>query len=109
MFPLIEKLAKHPGLLDGSQRQHQEFSPGLEKLLAYSKTTQADEYRWEGSGGMKEIIDGFSESLVKHLNEEIRTFLALDNLDSVGLRKCWDEAEEVAKGKGNMSMLVSSF
>ena len=109
MFPLIESLAKQPDLLEGSKAQHGEFTTGLDRLLAYSEVTNLSEYRWEGPGGMKEIIDGFSESLMKHLNEEIKVFLTLDKLDSQGLRRCWNEAEEVAKGKGKIDMLASSY
>ena len=56
---------------------------------------------------MKEIIDEFVPSLVKHLTDEIDIFLELDWLDSDGLRKAWDVGEEAAKGKGKLSILVS--
>jgi hypothetical protein len=106
IFPGIEALAGNPGMLNGPRNQHEEFSEGMEHLLRYAQETIPDNYRWEGEGGMKAIIDGFAPSLTKHLYEEIDVFLAMGDLDSRALRKCWDEAEEVAKGSGKFHMLV---
>lgn len=106
MFPGIEAFTGQPGIMDGPKGQHEEFTPGLERLLRYAQETKPEDYRWEGPGGMKEIIDSFAPSLTKHLYEEIDVFLAFGHLDSEGLRRCWDEAEEVAKAKGKLYMLV---
>ncbi|KAL9115818.1 MAG: hypothetical protein Q9227_000186 [Pyrenula ochraceoflavens] len=106
MFPGIEAFSGQPGLLQGSKEQHEEFTPGLERLLEYAQHTDPAEYIWEGNGGMQKIIDGFTASLTNHLYEEIDVFLGMGNLDSKGLRKCWDDAEEVAKAKGKFYMLV---
>ena len=109
MFPELAGFAGKPGLMDGPKHQHEEFTPGLDKLLQYATNTKPDAYRWTGRGGMKEIIDGFGASLTKHLNEEIDTILSLGFMDSVGLRKCWDKAEVYAKAQGNIGMLVSNL
>ena len=106
MFPSIEELAGQPGMLQDSKAQHEEFTPGLEDLLRYATDTKPEDHRWEGAGGMKEIIDGFTPSLTNHLYEEIDIFLNLRWLDSADLRKCWDAAVEVAKAKGKFYMLV---
>ena len=108
MFPLIEKMAQQPGLLEGPRHQHDEFTPGMNRLLAYCEATKPEMYRWEGEGGMKEIIDGFTEPLMNHLREEIDSILALKKFDSDELLKCWREAEKVAKGTGKIGMLVRS-
>ena len=95
--------------MDEPIHQHELFHPGMERLLAYATTTKPDEYRWEGAGGMKEILDSFSTHLTNHLYAEIDVFLGLKDLDSVGLRKTWDRAEGIAKSTGNIGLLVSSM
>ena len=105
MFPGIEAFAGQPELLQGSKHQHEEFTPGLETLLEYTERTEPRDYRWDE--GMREIINGFTDSLTKHLYEEIDVFLKMGDLNSKGLRECWDDAEEVAKAKGKFYMLVS--
>ena len=75
--------------------------------MQYATEISPENYKWHGAGGMKEIIDGFAPSLTKHLYEEIPIFLDMRRLESTGLRKCWDAAEEVAKAKGKIHMLVS--
>ena len=107
IFPLVSKLAGDPDLFTSSKTQHDEFTPGLDRLLAYSQVTLPQNYQWEGKDGMKEIIEGFLEPLMRHLNEEIDILLTLKTLDSEGLTKCWREAENVAKGTGKVGMLVS--
>jgi hypothetical protein len=109
MFPGIEVFSGQPGIMEGPKSQHEVFTPGLEKLLRYAQETKPVDYRWEGEGGMKEIIDAFAPSLTEHLYEEIDVFLGMGGLDSKGLRAAWDEAEEVAKAKGKIYMLVSLF
>ena len=74
IFPSIEKFARQPGLMEGPKNQHDEFTPGLEKLLAYAKGTKPKDHRWEGDGGMKRIIDGFTEPLMKHLSPRLMSF-----------------------------------
>lgn len=88
------------------QDEHKLFHSGIERLLAYSSDTKPEEHRWEGAGGMKEIIDSFSKPLNDHLYAEIDVFLGLKNLESVGLRKRWDEGEEIAKRSGSIGMMV---
>lgn len=106
IFPEIEALAGKPGLMAGPLEQHEEFTPGLERLLKYAEETKPEDYRWEGEGGMKSIIDAFAPSLTTHLYEEIDVFLGLGDLDSKGLRACWDKGEKAAQASGNIGMLV---
>ncbi|KAK6957402.1 hypothetical protein Daesc_000186 [Daldinia eschscholtzii] len=109
IFPEIEKVAGKPGLMDNPHHQHELFHDGMEKLLAYSQATKPEEYRWEGPGGMKEIIDSFSKELTDHLYDEINVFLGLKTMDSTALKKTWDKSEEVAKQAGNIGMLYDVF
>jgi hypothetical protein len=108
MFPEIESFTGIPGIMDGPRHQHEEFHDGLNHLLQYTEEKKPEDYRWEGEGSMKAIIDTFAQSLTKHLYEEINTILGLKDYESDGLRKCWNKAEEVAKGKGKLDMLVSN-
>lgn len=109
IFPEIEKFSGKPGLMSDPKHQHELFHDGMEKLLAYSSpgATKPQEYRWDGQGGMKAIIDSFSSRLTDHLYAEVDVFLTLNDLDSVGLKKVWDEGENIAKQSGNLAMLVS--
>ncbi|KAK7744646.1 hypothetical protein SLS53_003533 [Cytospora paraplurivora] len=107
IFPEIEKFSGKPGFMDDPKHQHEAFHGGLERLLAYTQSTKPQDYHWDGPGGMKEIVDPFSEPLMHHLYAEIDVFLAMKDLDSTGLRKTWEKGEEIAKQSGNLSMLMS--
>jgi len=109
IFPEIEKFSGKTGIMEEPLHQHELFHPGMERLLAYATTTKPNEYRWEGAGGMKDIIDSFSTYLTDHLHAEIEVFLGLKDLDSVGLRKTWDKAEGIAKSTGNIGLLYDVF
>ena len=107
LFPDLEEFSGRPGLMQGPKHQHDAFTPGLERLLAYAEATGPEDYQWNGAGGMKEIIDGFAEAMTKHLYEEIDVFLSLSDLDSKGLKEIMDKTEKVAKSNGKISLLVS--
>lgn len=107
LFPEVERFSGQPGLMDDPKHQHELFHDGMEKLLEYSSSTGPEEYRWEGAGGMKQIIDSFSKDLTDHLYVEIDLILGLGDLDGPGLKKAWKEAENIAKQSGNIGMMVS--
>ncbi|KAI1073753.1 hypothetical protein F5B20DRAFT_494362 [Whalleya microplaca] len=109
IFPKIEEFSGRPGLMDDPKHQHELFHGGMERLLAYSATTKPEEYRWDEPGGMKEIVDSFSKHLTDHLYAEIDVFLGMKDLDGVGLKKTWDQAEEIAKQTGSIGMLYDVF
>ncbi|RYO87412.1 hypothetical protein DL766_005457 [Monosporascus sp. MC13-8B] len=105
IFPEMEKFSGRPGLMDDPRHQHELFHSGMERLLGYCSATKPEEYCWED--GMKDIIDSFSKELTDHLYAEIDVLLELKDLDSLGLKKTWDQAENVAKQTGNIGMLSS--
>lgn len=107
IFPELEKFAGKPGLMNDPKHQHELFHDGLERLLKYAQSTQPEKYKWEGPGGMREIIDSFSKDLMDHLYAEIDLFLSLKDLDSAGLRKTWDQGEAIAARQTNLGLLVS--
>lgn len=107
IFPEIEKFSGRPGSMDGPKHEHELFHGGLERLSIYTQETNTQDYRWDGPGGIKEIVDSFSKNLIDHLYAEVDVFLAMGNLDSVGLRKIWDQGEAIAKKAGNLGILVS--
>lgn len=106
MFPSISAMTGQSDLLSGAQHQHDDFHDGLIALGEMAKRLQSApaEYRWTN---VESVINGFAEALTTHLYDEIELFLSFERFDSDGLRKCWDQAEEVAKAKGRISFLVS--
>ncbi|RYP05227.1 hypothetical protein DL765_009899 [Monosporascus sp. GIB2] len=109
IFPEMEKFSGKPGLMAEPQRQHELFHDGMNKLLGYASTMKPESYRWEGQGGMKEIIDSFAHHLVNHLHDEIDVLLTMKDLDSAGLKKTWEQAEVLAKQTGSIGMLERSL
>ncbi|KAK5988011.1 hypothetical protein PT974_12147 [Cladobotryum mycophilum] len=109
VFPEIEKFSGKPGLMDDPKHQHELFHGGMERLLAYASATKPEEYRWEGTGGMKEIIDSFSKQLTDHLYAEIDTFLGMGDLDGAKLKETWSRVEKIAQQSGNLAMLYDIF
>ncbi|RYP77254.1 hypothetical protein DL771_001303 [Monosporascus sp. 5C6A] len=107
IFPEMEKFSGKPGLMAEPLRQHELFHDGMHRLLAYASSTKPENYRWEGLGGMKEIVDSFGHHLVNHLYDEIDVLLTMKELDSVGLKETWEQAEVLAKRTGTIGMLVS--
>lgn len=111
IFPELEKSTGKQGIMDTPKHQHELFHSGIEKLLAYTEHTSSnlETYRWDGEGGMKEIIDSFNQHLVDHLYAEIDIFLGLGGMDIDGavLEETWGKAEKIAQQNGNLAMLVS--
>lgn len=108
VFPEIEKFSGRPGFMDDPKHQHELFHDGMQKLLAYAQSTKPESYHWDGPGGMKEIVDSFSQDLMDHLYAEVELLLAMKDLDSAGLKKVIDESEAVAMKQGSpFGMLVS--
>lgn len=109
IFPELDKFSGTPGLMDGPTHEHTLFHDGLEKLLAYAEKTQPQDYRWEGIGGMKEIIDSFSQPFMDHLYSEVDVFLSMKKFDSDGLRATLDRGEAAAMKHGKFSETMASL
>ncbi|PGH36169.1 hypothetical protein GX50_01025 [[Emmonsia] crescens] len=109
IFPGIERFTGRPGFMDETKHEHELFHDGIAKLLVYASATKSEEYRWEGTDGMKGIIDSFSKHLTDHLYAEIDSFLAMEDLDSAALKKTWEKAVDIAKKTGNLAMLYDIF
>ncbi|MCJ1331890.1 hypothetical protein MMC10_008582 [Thelotrema lepadinum] len=98
MFPKIATFTKNASIMAGNLEQHEAFQEGLHKLHDYALNTKASTYN---AAAVTKIIDSFAPALIKHLREEIDTFLALDKYDSQGLLKVWQESENAAKSTKN--------
>lgn len=106
LFPALERFTQKPDIMEVNERQHEEFLPGLHRLLDYARTTAVEAY----SGmELRAIVDGFAEALMKHLNEEIGTLLELRRYDSDGLTELWKETEDVATGGKRPDGMFVSF
>lgn len=105
MFPDLERLSGKPGSMDDPKHQHELIHGGLDKLLAYAESTEPVVWRWEG--GMKDVLDSFTEPLMHHLSEEIALLMTMKDLDSGELKKIWVAAETKATKTANLGMLVS--
>lgn len=103
-FPAIERETGHKGLFDHAEEQHHAFTPGMEKALTYVSTTKPEDFRW--NNGLKEHFDSFTEPMTKHLYEEIDLFMGFDYLNSEGLRKGFQAAEDGALGKSGVLNLM---
>ena len=104
MFPKIATFTKNASIMAGNLEQHEAFQEGLHKLHDYALNTKASTYN---AAAVTKIIDSFAPALIKHLREEIDTFLALDKYDSQGLLKVWQESENAAKSTKNPHVFVS--
>ena len=104
MFPKLAAFTENPSIMAGNLAQHEAFQEGLHKLHNYAVNTEAHAYN---AATVKKIIDSFAPALIKHLHEEIGTFLALDKYDSQGVLKVWQESENAAKSVKNPHMFVS--
>jgi hypothetical protein len=107
IFPRLAAFTNNPNIMAVNMEQHEAFHTGLLHLAEYVDQTMPETYE---SAKLLAIVDGFAPALIKHLHDEIGSFLALKNVDSAGLLQVWREGEEVAKGSSskNPDMFVSS-
>ncbi|KAK3997762.1 hypothetical protein QBC44DRAFT_391905 [Cladorrhinum sp. PSN332] len=106
-FPAVEKMSGIKGVMDGNIEQHRVFGAGLDNLKLYAEAVLADKETYEG-GKVVEIIDGFGESLAKHLADEIPTLQGLrehgEKMDGL-TQALADEAEHSMKVVGIPAMV----
>lgn len=77
IFPLLEGWIGVEGYMEKNVDQHKLFGPGLTAFDEYIKAVQAGEAEFDGTK-VQTIIDSFGEIFTQHLNEEIDTFLSLE-------------------------------
>lgn len=106
IFPEIERFSGQPDFMAVPAKQHEAFHGGLERLLAYTESTKPADYKWVG--GMKDIVDSFSQALMTHLTEEVDLFMSMKDLDSDGLKATWDKGEAIATRQTSLALLVCS-
>jgi hypothetical protein len=88
-FPEVEKVTGQRGIMDQNISQHHAFEAGIEAWSQYTtECLNIDQSKFEVAHFTK-LIDDFAPILVDHLGEEIKTLLALDKYDSVGVREAW--------------------
>ncbi|KAJ4415001.1 hypothetical protein N0V82_007583 [Gnomoniopsis sp. IMI 355080] len=107
IFPEIERFSGKPGFMAVPTTQHEAFHDGLERLLAYAESTAPADYRWVG--GMKDIVDSFSQALMNHLTEEVEMFMSMENLESDGLKATWEKGEAIATRQTSLELLRVVF
>ncbi|PMD31795.1 hypothetical protein L207DRAFT_640607 [Hyaloscypha variabilis F] len=84
--------------LHWSQRAHgneyrttQGFEKGLTRFGEYVYSVKPEEY---DPKAFKEILDSFTPALVRHLNDEIPTLMALEKYGADKLMKAWKDLEK---------------
>ncbi|KAH6890659.1 hemerythrin HHE cation binding domain-containing protein [Thelonectria olida] len=75
-FPWVEETTGEKGLMDTNVEQHHAFQTGVEAFKAYINDCIAGRETFDGAKVVR-IIDGFGETLTKHLADEIPTLLKL--------------------------------
>ena len=90
-FPEVEVYTGQAGLMETNLQQHHAFEEGLKRFGQYVYSTKPHEYNPKD---FKEILDSFTPALVKHLNDEIPTLLALEKYGGDKLLNLWQELEK---------------
>ena len=104
-FPNIETISGIEGLMKQNVEQHRAFTPGFEQFEEYCRTCPPAEYDGEK---LKALVEGFAETLTRHLYDEIETLRALDKYDSVRIRQAYLRFEKSLMATGNVSLVSAS-
>lgn len=77
LFSAFEKrIPTAKGILDTNIHQHEEFHSGLAEFEKYVESALAGDEPYSSETLLK-LIDGFSEPLMKHFNDEISTLMRM--------------------------------
>lgn len=91
-FPQVEAYTGQKGLMETNVEQHRAFDEGLKKFAEYVYSVKPEEY---DPKAFKEILDSFTPALVRHLNDEIPTLLALENYgEGAKFMQIWQDLEK---------------
>lgn len=90
-FPDVEAYTGVKGLMETNIEQHKAFESGLKRFGEYVYGMKPDEYDQKL---FKEILESFTPALVRHLNDEIPTLIALEEYGPDKLMKAWKDLEK---------------
>jgi hemerythrin-like domain-containing protein len=90
-FPDVEAYTGVKGLMETNIEQHKAFEKGLTRFGEYVYSVKPEEY---DPKAFKEILDSFTPALVRHLNDEIPTLMALEKYGADKLMKAWKDLEK---------------
>jgi hemerythrin-like domain-containing protein len=74
-----ERIPGAKGILDVNVHQHEEFHNGLAAFEKYVDSALAEKESYDSKRLLK-LIDGFSEPLMKHFNDEVPTLMRLEEV-----------------------------
>ncbi|MCJ1224472.1 hypothetical protein MMC12_001117 [Toensbergia leucococca] len=78
LFPALEaRIPSAKGILTTNVSQHEDFHDGLEKFERYCAEGIEGKVEFDAKK-LQDMIDGFAETLMKHLAGEIETLMSLD-------------------------------
>lgn len=111
LFPELERLTGKPNIAESEKAAHEGLHEGLERLKEYTERTMGDGsgYAWEGEGGLREVIDGFTGEFRKHLGDEVDMLMSLKSCDSEELWRVWNAMEDHIKAMKMEHVFVSIF
>ncbi|KAK3936573.1 hemerythrin HHE cation binding domain-containing protein [Diplogelasinospora grovesii] len=106
-FPDLEAMAGEKGILEANVTQHKAFHDGVDSFKGYVGDVQAGKQKYDGKR-IQALIDGFGQTLVQHLADEIPS---LQNLRSYGegkmagyRKRCDKEGEDNMKAIGTAGL-----
>ncbi|KIW90461.1 uncharacterized protein Z519_09107 [Cladophialophora bantiana CBS 173.52] len=97
-FPSIEQISGVHGIMDRNIEQHRAFTPGFDLFQEYARTCPPQDY---DGAKVRSLIEGFGESLSRHLRDEIDTLRALDAYDSERVRQAYKRLEKCLMATDN--------
>lgn len=109
-FPALKRVSGRPYLCESEKAQHEGLHEGLERLKAYIEETEGnvEKYKWEGEGGLKEVVDSFAGDFRQHLCDEIEMLLSLKDVDSDELLGAWEALKNHVKAMKMDNVFVSA-
>jgi hemerythrin-like domain-containing protein len=95
-FPAVEAMSGEKGVMDVNVEQHKVFEKGVDELRTYVEGVVAGKEEWDGKKVVG-IVEGFGESLAKHLGEEIATLEGLRRFGEGRMERVLKLAEREAE------------
>jgi len=117
LFPKLEECCQLPGFMDVNIQQHhafekefKAFETWISELASKGRTSEFDGAKCNA------LIDAFAPPLVKHLNEEIFTFVNIPKLlpkgvkpSDVPFQKIWDAEGKEVMGQMSLATDLTAF